>query len=1048
MFVVDTFLCSEKKRVSIFLRAISHQQMSKPTPPGSSSRGKGKPIIMPAGYKSKNSGSNNMDTLTAPKNTQGSGIMDKGLKYHGKVINDARSIRQASNQSESHINFYGNSPVRDYKYNTEPKESHGLEPSKVQFTTHSSRSMDHPNKKSRLSFDANIKVSRINETVSFKVSQVFRGENGSSPKSIGSTGKVIITDRSLSVDFNDNNSSSFKLQETPLKCLTIRLSESQPEGIYLEIRVHRETYNILLDTDSDLMLVFKNNGFSNVDSIPNSLLARLITMFNSKGKVEKIDSKKVFTFGFDAEPTISLKDVMSERKFDPKAKPKSLRALQFQDGDILKPKKVQHISDDNEDVLYKPNIPVARPKKAIMVEQITDDEELTTKPKKEEQIGDDESVPKRSLARGMKGKSNNFAPGEYSISKSWYTNDPAVGVTPKIINGKAKMTIKDHKIIIEWNNKITIAEEFAENRPQATSIKISLPQLNYNGIFVQIIKIKRTWYCLIDTKEDMIEIFKKNGFSEAKLMGDSLIARILNFTENSLARAPNPRRGTRANPVTTIYDSYTRIPLPPLVPAPLTNNEYELLTRLFHYPPGEKFAIVVREQDAHRLNEGEYLNDTIIEFYLRYLRQNSEIVTFPSTYFYNTFFYNQMKRKDDKSSGGEFGYEKIKKWTKNVDIFNFEYLVVPICEAMHWYLAIIYNPGAALKEEEGVDKEMAETKVKNIHVKKISAISIDSDEVVSSSHEHKGLYRIDNEVDEIEEIEEDVIEFGSTGCEQKFEEMDSFESIDELTQSHVKGAKEESVLELASSPKINNLKVSKPVFVEEDSLLRLTEPELIEDDEKEFPNNLGNSINLLAESGENVQTPQPKEEDDSLMIIEELQELVTVQETSSKATKKVSVKSKGKSKERSKKYDGEKNNCNIIILDSLGIERPSTISKLKTYLVLEAKHRKGIVVNLKNIKGVYAKVPIQPNTCDCGVYLLHYVEIFFKDPIKLRDMILHRVGTKQDWFDIRDIPEKRKLIMGLINSYTTETGKAEKVICPTVSPMDVSDDDDLQIIEL
>ena len=39
-------------------------------------------------------------------------------------------------------------------------------------------------------------------------------------------------------------------------------------------------------------------------------------------------------------------------------------------------------------------------------------------------------------------------------------------------------------------------------------------------------------------------------------------------------------------------------------------------------------------------------------------------------------------------------FNKIRRWTKNVDLFNgkVEHIVVPICENDHWSLAIIGKP--------------------------------------------------------------------------------------------------------------------------------------------------------------------------------------------------------------------------------------------------------------------------------------------------------------------------------------------------------------------
>jgi Ulp1 family protease len=34
-------------------------------------------------------------------------------------------------------------------------------------------------------------------------------------------------------------------------------------------------------------------------------------------------------------------------------------------------------------------------------------------------------------------------------------------------------------------------------------------------------------------------------------------------------------------------------------------------------------------------------------------------------------------------------YNTVKRWTKLVDLFKFRFLIVPICENSHWFMAII-----------------------------------------------------------------------------------------------------------------------------------------------------------------------------------------------------------------------------------------------------------------------------------------------------------------------------------------------------------------------
>jgi hypothetical protein len=80
--------------------------------------------------------------------------------------------------------------------------------------------------------------------------------------------------------------------------------------------------------------------------------------------------------------------------------------------------------------------------------------------------------------------------------------------------------------------------------------------------------------------------------------------------------------------------------------------------------------------------------------------------------------------------------------------------------------------------------------------------------------------------------------------------------------------------------------------------------------------------------------------------------------------------------------------CHVMILDSLGIQRAQCIKNLKEFLRMEALNRKGIQVSTQNIKGIHAKAPIQPNHCDCGVYVLNFVETFFKDADRFTNYIL------------------------------------------------------------
>ncbi|OMP85642.1 Sentrin-specific protease 7 [Diplodia seriata] len=76
-------------------------------------------------------------------------------------------------------------------------------------------------------------------------------------------------------------------------------------------------------------------------------------------------------------------------------------------------------------------------------------------------------------------------------------------------------------------------------------------------------------------------------------------------------------------------------------------------------------------------------------------------------YWFNTYFYSTLTKlaKGQKA----INYAGVQRWTSKIDIFSYDYVVVPINEDQHWYLAIICNlPALAKKvqnQEEAVEKE-------------------------------------------------------------------------------------------------------------------------------------------------------------------------------------------------------------------------------------------------------------------------------------------------------------------------------------------------------
>ncbi|KAL2863305.1 SUMO protease ULP2 [Aspergillus lucknowensis] len=110
------------------------------------------------------------------------------------------------------------------------------------------------------------------------------------------------------------------------------------------------------------------------------------------------------------------------------------------------------------------------------------------------------------------------------------------------------------------------------------------------------------------------------------------------------------------------------------------------------YPRYGKKKAEVNALDLERLAPHEFLNDNIIGFYIRFLedhlqRCNAEVAK--RVYFFNSYFYATLT--NSPRAKRSINYEGVEKWTRSIDLFNYDYIVVPINEDAHWYVAIICN---------------------------------------------------------------------------------------------------------------------------------------------------------------------------------------------------------------------------------------------------------------------------------------------------------------------------------------------------------------------
>ncbi|PMD52729.1 cysteine proteinase, partial [Hyaloscypha bicolor E] len=156
------------------------------------------------------------------------------------------------------------------------------------------------------------------------------------------------------------------------------------------------------------------------------------------------------------------------------------------------------------------------------------------------------------------------------------------------------------------------------------------------------------------------------------------------------------------------------------------------------YPAIGKDRARVDMGDIEKLDDGEFLNDNLIAFYLRWLqdqleRQHPELAK--RIYFQNTFFYQKLSKPEKGIKG--INYEAIKKWTSKVDLLSKDYIIIPINEHSHWYVAIICNAPKLLPDATAKETQTKKTKRKSMppqrkyNPKEFRIITLDS---LGSSH--------------------------------------------------------------------------------------------------------------------------------------------------------------------------------------------------------------------------------------------------------------------------------------------------------------------------
>lgn len=93
-----------------------------------------------------------------------------------------------------------------------------------------------------------------------------------------------------------------------------------------------------------------------------------------------------------------------------------------------------------------------------------------------------------------------------------------------------------------------------------------------------------------------------------------------------------------------------------------------------------RFKLQISRGDIQTLENGQWLNDEVINFYMNLLVERNENQGYPALHVFNAFFYAKLKHS---------GYSSVKRWTRGISLFEKELILLPIHQRVHWSLVVI-----------------------------------------------------------------------------------------------------------------------------------------------------------------------------------------------------------------------------------------------------------------------------------------------------------------------------------------------------------------------
>ncbi|XP_063918445.1 sentrin-specific protease-like isoform X2 [Zophobas morio] len=265
---------------------------------------------------------------------------------------------------------------------------------------------------------------------------------------------------------------------------------------------------------------------------------------------------------------------------------------------------------------------------------------------------------------------------------------------------KTKLSTKDKviKILDDFESETAVIEDSDSDveilpTPPSPKPDIKVPPVNSlktvidtskptHHKWLEDVTKKHEQYVVDKSKE--IQAYEKSSSTLSEINRDMLIKALTRKVQDSLA--------IKDSILPLIEDEEIELPA-------LTDDQIRIMKKAFSGDPNEvltkKFNLNVNRRDIQTLAGLNWLNDNVINFYMNLIIERGTDSKWPRAYAMNTFFYQKLSTS---------GPESLKRWTRKVDLFSYEFICVPIHLGMHWCMAIINLKEQTIKYYDSMGK--------------------------------------------------------------------------------------------------------------------------------------------------------------------------------------------------------------------------------------------------------------------------------------------------------------------------------------------------------